>query len=526
MSSASADTGQLAERGPAGDGQPLIEARHIVKRFGSNTANDDVSIAIMPGEIHALLGENGAGKSTLVKILYGSLQPNAGELVWKGQAVEIASPAEARELGIGMVFQHFSLFEALTVTENIALALPNCKATPELAATIARVSQNYGLPLDPAAHIVDLSVGERQRVEIVRCLLQNPSLIIMDEPTSVLTPQEADQLFVTLRRLASEGCAILYISHRLDEVRVHCHRATNLRRARVVAEADPTVETVGTLAQLMVGTEIEHVERKRGTRRGPEAILISNLSLESQEAFGVSLKNINLSVRIGEIVAVAGVAGNGQKELFDALSGETLCPREDMLIFDGEAVGMLEINDRRLGGAAFVPEERLGHGAVPALKLSENVVLTRHGTGEGITRRGFTRFGLAGEVVEAVTTLFDVRKGVDDPEARSLSGGNLQKFVVGREVQRHPRILIVAQPTWGVDAGAAAVIRQSLINLARQGAAIIVMSQDLDEIFEIADRIAVISRGQLSPAEDADTLTPEKIGLLMAGGAEKKGAAA
>lgn len=517
------NTGAMIRR--VGGDTPLLEVRNVVKRFGNFAANDHVSLRVMPGEIHALLGENGAGKSTLVKIIYGSLQPNAGEILWKGKPVTMGSPAEAREHGVGMVFQHFSLFEAMTVAENIALALPNCRATRELSETIARVSANYGLPLDPQSHVADLSVGERQRVEIVRCLLQNPELIIMDEPTSVLTPQEADQLFVTLRRLASEGCAILYISHRLEEVRALCHHATIMRRAKVVAETDPATETVGTLAQLMVGNEITRITREKG-KLGPETILLKGLTLPAQEAFGVSLKDINLSVRAGEIVAIAGIAGNGQKELFDALSGEETLEKEDMVIYAGEAAGLMDINERRLLGAAFVPEERLGHGAVPALKLSENVVLTRHGTGEGIAKRGFTRFGRAGKIVDKVTSLFDVRKGVLDPEARSLSGGNLQKFVVGREVQRTPKILVIAQPTWGVDAGAAAVIRQSMIDLSRKGSAIVAISQDLDEIFEIADRIAVISRGQLSKAEDADTLTPEKVGLLMAGGAEKKGVAA
>ncbi|WP_181706834.1 ABC transporter ATP-binding protein [Chthonobacter rhizosphaerae] len=509
-------------RGGRGDGGgvPLLDARHIVKRFGATTANDDVSLRVMPGEIHALLGENGAGKSTLVKILYGALQPNAGEILWKGQPVVIASPAEARALGIGMVFQHFSLFEALTVAENIALALPKGTDTRDLSATIARVSRDYGLPLDPASRIADLSVGERQRVEIVRCLLQNPQLIIMDEPTSVLTPQEADQLFETLKRLASEGCAILYISHRLEEVRAICHHATIMRRAKVVAETDPTAETVGTLARLMVGTAVDAVNRTRGTPGAPRLVL-SGLDMPALGAFGVPLRAIDLAVSAGEIVAIAGVAGNGQGELFDAISGERP-GRAEAVVIDGKPVGHLGVNGRRRLGAAFVPEERLGHGAVPSLKLSENVVLTRHGTGEGIAARGFTRFGLAGRIVEAVTQRFDVRKGPADPEARSLSGGNLQKFVVGREVDRTPGILVVAQPTWGVDAGAAAVIRQALIDLARAGSAVLVISQDLDEIFEIADRIAVISRGHLSPPKDADAMTREEIGLLMAGGAEKR----
>jgi ABC-type uncharacterized transport system ATPase subunit len=501
---------------------PLIEARGIVKRFGATTANDDVSLRVMPGEIHALLGENGAGKSTLVKIIYGALQPNSGEIFWKGRPVVIGSPAEARSLGIGMVFQHFSLFEALTVAENIALALPKGTVIRDLAATIAAVSKDYGLPLDPSAHVVDLSVGERQRVEIVRCLLQNPELIIMDEPTSVLTPQEADQLFVTLKRLASEGCAILYISHRLEEVRAICHHATIMRRAKVVAETDPTTETVGTLARLMVGSDIAAVHHDKASP-GRERLLLSGLTLPSREAFGVSLHAIDLKVHAGEIVAIAGVAGNGQSEFFDAVSGERPVPDSGMIVIDGTPVGHAGVNARRRLGAAFVPEERLGHGAVPTLRLSDNVVLTRHGTGEGISRGGFTRPKAAAKVVGDVTGRFDVRKGTVDPEARSLSGGNLQKFVVGREVDRAPGILVVAQPTWGVDAGAAAVIRQALIDLARAGAAVLVISQDLDEIFEFADRIAVISRGHLSVPKPAAEMTREEIGLLMAGGAEKRG---
>ncbi|WP_083656485.1 ABC transporter ATP-binding protein [Mongoliimonas terrestris] len=517
-------TGSARPRGEARPrdtgGVPLLEARHIVKRFGANTANDDVSLKVMPGEIHALLGENGAGKSTLVKILYGALQPNEGEILWKGQPVVIGSPAEARALGIGMVFQHFSLFEALTVAENIALALPKDADRRGLSATIARVSRDYGLPLDPTSRIADLSVGERQRVEIVRCLLQNPQLVIMDEPTSVLTPQEADQLFETLKRLASEGCAILYISHRLEEVRAICHHATIMRRAKVVAETDPTTETVGTLARLMVGNEVDAVTRTKGVPGAPR-LTLAGLDMPALGAFGVPLRAIDLEVRAGEIVAIAGVAGNGQSELFDAVSGERT-GRDGAVVIDGRPVGHQGVNERRRLGAAFVPEERLGHGAVPALKLSENVVLTRHGTGEGIASGGFTRFGLAGRIVEAVTKRFDVRKGPADPEARALSGGNLQKFVVGREVDRTPGVLVVAQPTWGVDAGAAAVIRQALIDLARSGSAVLVISQDLDEIFEIADRIAVISRGHLSVPKAAEAMTREEIGLLMAGGAEKR----
>ena len=299
------------------DAPPTLEAIGITKDFATLRANDNVDFAIRQGEIHALLGENGAGKSTLVKILYGALQPTAGEIRWKGKPVAIANPAAARTLGIGMVFQHFSLFDALTVADNIALALPN-EMRRGLADTIERVSQDYGLPLRPHAVVADLSVGERQRIEIVRCLLQSPELLIMDEPTSVLTPQEADSLFVTLQRLAGEGCAVLYISHRLEEVQRICHHATIMRRGKVVAETDPAKETAATLAQLMVGGDVLEVARPPGAS-GPVRLALGSLDLPSDDPFGVSLKSVSLDVHGGEVVAIAGIAGNGQGELFAAL---------------------------------------------------------------------------------------------------------------------------------------------------------------------------------------------------------------
>ncbi len=501
-------------------GTPALQATGITKDFGTLRANDSVNLAIMPGEIHALLGENGAGKSTLVKIIYGALQPTAGEIHWKGKPVTIANPGAARALGIGMVFQHFSLFEALTVTENIALALPKSMRRG-LAATVERVSADYGLPLRPNAIVADLSVGERQRIEIVRCLLQEPQLLIMDEPTSVLTPQEADHLFVTLQRLAGEGCAVLYISHRLEEVQRICHHATIMRRGKVVAETDPAGETAGTLARLMVGSDVLEIARQPGVIGNPR-LVVNALDLPSEDPFGVSLKDVSLEVRGGEVIAIAGIAGNGQSELFGALSGETKLGQNDLVIIDGIACGLTGITGRRNLGAAFVPEERLGHSAVPGLKLTDNVILTRHRTGDELVVTGVVQPQRALKILNSVTNDYDVRKGTIDPEARSLSGGNLQKFVVGREINRGPGVLIVSQPTWGVDAGAAALIRQALIDLARAGSAVLVISQDLDEIFEIADRIAVISRGHLSPAIPAAEVTLESIGLLMGGVGEGK----
>jgi general nucleoside transport system ATP-binding protein len=497
----------------------LLEARNVTKVFGQLRANDDVSLTIRRGEIHAFLGENGAGKSTLVKMIYGALHPTSGEIFWKGEAVRITNPAMARELGIGMVFQHFSLFETLTVAENIALALPGEFDLAKLSTQIELVSQEYGLPLAAAAVVADLSVGERQRIEIVRCLLQEPELLIMDEPTAVLTPQEADLLFTVLQRLASQGCAILYISHRLEEVQRLCQRATILRQGKVVAEVDPKLQTAASLARLMVGHDIGIVSVRDARAMEKIRLQLKALDLAADGPFSVALRSVSLDVHEGEVVAIAGVAGNGQAELFDAISGERLVEREDMVAIDGRAMGRRDVNARRRLNVAFVPEERLGHGAVPDFKLTDNVVLSRHATDDALVQKGVLRKGGAAGVSRRVIEAFDVRKNRVDPAASTLSGGNLQKFLIGRELDRKPSILVVNQPTWGVDAGAAAIIRQALVDLARSGAAVLVISQDLEEIFEVADRVAVISRGELSEAYPVGALSAEKIGLLMAGSA-------
>jgi simple sugar transport system ATP-binding protein len=497
----------------------LLAVEHITKKFGLFAAVNDVSLTIGHGQIHALLGENGAGKSTLVKVIYGALQPTAGQLHWRGKLLHLENPAAARRQGIAMVFQHFSLFEALTVVENVALALPVGTPMPDLARRIETISRDYGLPLSAEARVADLSVGERQRIEIVRCLLQDPALLIMDEPTAVLTPQEADDLFRTLRRLAADGCAILYISHRLEEVRQLCHAVTILRHGKVVARLDPSFETAATLARHMVGDDIRVVANSTANA-GPEVLRLQSLSLPADSAFGVALKELDLSVHSGEVVAIAGIAGNGQSELFASLSGEA-ATAANMITIAGAACGDRDISERRAMGAAFVPEERLGHGAVPEFSLSDNVVLTRYRADDDLIKTGLLQRGAAQRLARRVIDHFDVRKHRQDPEARSLSGGNLQKFVVGRELDRKPQLLIINQPTWGVDAGAAAAIRQALIDLARTGSAVLLISQDLDEIFATSDRVAVISRGQLSPAVPLYDTSPEAIGLLMAGAHER-----
>ncbi|MGF1659145.1 MAG: ABC transporter ATP-binding protein [Rubrimonas sp.] len=483
--------------------------------FGDFAANRDVSLTIRAGERHALLGENGAGKSTLVKMIYGVLQPTEGRFFWNGQPVRVARPAEARALGVGMVFQHFSVFEALSVAENVALALPP-QPMPALTRRIAQVSQEYGLAIDPDRAMHTLSVGEKQRVEIIRCLLQDPRLLIMDEPTSVLTPQEAEALFAILRRLSGEGRAILYISHRLEEVRALCDAATILRHGRVVARCDPREMSARALAELMVGEAVAWVEKPDAPPPGPVRLLLDHLSLPAPSEFAMALRDVSLEVRGGEIVGVAGVAGEGQTELAAALSGERRAPSPEMILLDGAPVGRMGPTERRLRGAAFAPEERNGHAAIGEMTLPENVILSHH-RAEGVAKRGWIDFAAAASWARRVREAFDVRSGGAQPVAGSLSGGNLQKFVIGREILREPGVLIVNQPTWGVDAGAAALIRKALIDLAGRGAAVLVISQDLDEIFEIADRIAVLHKGRLSEARPAGAMTPEAVGLLMGG---------
>jgi len=503
--------------------RPLLDVRGLSKYFDRFKACDRIDLAIAGGEIHALLGENGAGKSTLVKMLFGVLEPAEGTIYWRGEPIVLPSPNTARRAGIGMVFQHFSLFEALTVAENIALSFATDMPLERVADETAALSQSYGLPLDPRAHVADLSVGERQRIEIVRTLLQKPELIILDEPTSVLTPQEAEHLFELLAQLKAEGRAVLYISHRLEEVRRICDRATVLRGGRVSGVCDPRQETSASLAQMMVGSAVQALS-DTGLQPGREVLLEARaLDLPARTPFATHLKNINLQVHAGEIMAIAGVAGNGQSELFDCLSGEVLAAQRAAVRICGQDAGRLGISRRRLLDAAFVPEERNGHAAVGFLPLSENVILTRHKSDARSLRRLGPLKVLQRTAVRAtaqrICKAMDVRKAGADPEASALSGGNLQKFIIGRELDRKPRVLVVNQPTWGVDAGAASRIRQALIDLARAGAAVLVISQDLDEIFAIASCIAVINKGELSAAQPAAAMSRERIGLLMMGAA-------
>jgi ABC-type uncharacterized transport system ATPase subunit len=502
---------------------PRLVLRGIGKRYPTVVANDNIDLSVRAGEVHALLGENGAGKSTLMKIVYGVTKPDTGTIEWEGKLVQIGSPAEARKLGIGMVFQHFALFESLTVAENITLALDEQIKPAVLAERIRTVSEKYGLPIDPHRRLHSMSVGERQRVEIVRCLLQEPKLLIMDEPTSVLTPQAVLKLFETLRRLAAEGCSILYISHKLDEIRALCDNATVLRGGRVTGTAKPKQETSESLARMMIGSELPECHL---TPREPGEVRlrINNLSMLTDDPFGTTLKEVILEVRSGEILGIAGVSGNGQKELLAALSGETASPNAGDVLIDGAPVGKLNPAQRRKLGLTFVPEERLGRGAVPPLSLSSNALLT--GSRHGMVTLGVVRFAATRVYARSVIERFKVKCGGDSALASSLSGGNLQKFIVGRETMLTPKVMVVAQPTWGVDVGASMLIRQALIDLRDQGVAVLVVSEELDELFMISDRIAVIAQGRMSPTRPLAAVNIEQIGTWMSGQFESTGGAA
>ena len=502
----------------AAPGETLLRLENIAKSYGPLIANKSVDIAVKPGEIHAVLGENGAGKSTLMKIIFGVTQPDSGTIRWKGQAVEITNPAKARELGIAMVFQHFSLFETVSVLENISLSVPG---TPkELLKRIRQASSELGLPVEPEALLYSLSVGERQRVELLRCLLTKPSLLILDEPTSVLPPQSIEKLFETLRGLSQAGIAILYISHKLEEIKALCHSATILRQGQVIGRVDPRLETAQSLAKMMIGHDIIHSPHSAAPVSDAALLRVSGLSAAEPDPHAISVKNVSFDVRQGEILGVAGVSGNGQRTLIRFLSGEETLPaaRAAEIEMLGVPAGHLSARKRRDLGLSFVPEERLGRGAAGALPLSDNALLTGHRL--GMVSYGFIRKRARDLFAERCIAEMNVRCTGSAAMATSLSGGNLQKFIIGRELMLQPKLLIASQPTWGIDVGAAEIVRQKLIELRDRGVSILVFSEDLEELFEISDRMMVMFEGRMSAPVITRQTTPEKIGQMMLGAFE------
>ena len=492
---------------------PRLQLTGITKRYPAVVANDGVSLTVQPGETHAVLGENGAGKSTLMKIIYGSVKPDAGSVLWNGQPVAVRNPQQARELGIAMVFQHFSLFDTLTVAQNVWLGLDKRLSLAEVTARISAKAAEYGLDIDPARPVHTLSVGEMQRVEIIRSLLTDPQLLILDEPTSVLTPQAVEKLFVVLKMLAAQGCSILYISHKLHEIRELCNACTVLRGGQVTGVCNPQQESNASLSRMMIGAEPPALEH-HNVAAGETVLRVNHLQLRKDDPFGIDLEEVSMQVRAGEVVGIAGVSGNGQRELLYALSGEDTRAEPAMIQVFGQDVGCFGPAHRRQLGLHFVPEERLGRGAVPTLGLAQNLMLTRT---DAVGRSGWIDVKALERQANGVIARFHVKAGGANAAARSLSGGNLQKFIVGREIDANPKLLIVSQPTWGVDVGAAAQIRGEILALRDAGCAVLVVSEELDELFEISDRLHVIAKGRLSPSVERRDATVAQIGEWMSG---------
>ena len=492
---------------------PLLSLQGITKRYPGVVANQDVSLTVLPGQAHAVLGENGAGKSTLMKIIYGSVKPDEGTILFKGQPVQIRNPQEARALGISMVFQHFSLFDTLTVAENVWLGLDKSLSLAEVTRRIEAKAGEYGLDIEPQRPVHTLSVGEMQRVEIIRALLSDPQLLILDEPTSVLTPQAVEKLFVVLHQLVAQGCSLLYISHKLHEIRALCSACTVLRGGQVTGVCDPREESNASLSRLMIGAEPPTLA-PTPRPAGPVVLEVQGLSLPKEDPFGVDLQGIDLQVRAGEVVGLAGVSGNGQRELLWALSGEDRRAAADAIRVAGQAAGRMGPGARRGLGLHFVPEERLGRGAVPSMSLAQNLLLTRK---EALGAGGWIRTGALAAQARGIIERFKVKASGPEAAARSLSGGNLQKFIVGREISAQPTLLIVSQPTWGVDVGAAAQIRGEILALRDAGCAVLVVSEELEELFEISDRLHVMAKGRLSPSLARHQASVEHIGEWMSG---------
>jgi simple sugar transport system ATP-binding protein len=495
-----------------------LEMRGISKRFPGVLANDHVDFDVRSGEVHALLGENGAGKSTLMKILYGMYHPDAGEILLNGQPVTIASPTDAIHLGIGMIHQHFMLVQTLTVAENVALGLPSSRGPmtdlDRVSKRIVELANIYGLKIDPDAYIWQLSVGQQQRVEIIKALYRGAALLILDEPTAVLTPQEVDELFVIMHQMVRDGHGLIFISHKLHEVVEISHRITVLRDGRKIGTRPTSEITKQTLANWMVGRDIGFAPDRGQVERAECRLRLEDLSCGSDRGTP-GLRGVSLEVCSGEILGIAGVSGNGQRELAESITGLRPTTNGRVMLEDVDVTGFApgDLTDRML---SYIPEERMRDGMIKNFSVAENMVLREHHK-QPFSRSGFLNLRDISSHADQLIAKFQVKTPSRDTLAKNLSGGNIQKVVLAREISRNPRVIIAAQPTRGLDIGATEYVREQLLEQRRKGAAILLISEDLDEILALSDRIAVIYEGQIMDIVPREQATPEKLGLLMAG---------
>ena len=497
--------------------EKLLEMRGITKTFPKIVANDDVNLELYAGEIHALLGENGAGKSTLMNVLTGIYKPDKGQMFYKGKPVEITNPRQAVDLGIGMVHQHFRLIAPLSVAENVMLASGKCPTIlkpKEMNEAIAKCSAEFGLELEPEAKIWQLSVGEQQRVEIVKLLYRGAEILILDEPSAVLTPQEADEMFRTLRTMADSGKAVVVISHKMNEVLAHADRITVLRGGKSIATMMKNETNREELTQMMVGHELKGASEHEKIPAGELILDASNLCALNDRGLS-ALKKANLKIHRGEIIGIAGVAGNGQKILAEVLTG--LRPLTDgQILYKGKDITKASIRERKEMGVSFVPEDRLGMGLIPSMNLMENLILKSYSQPK-FSKKGIMKNADIRKATEACVEKYDIKNAGLEKPVRLMSGGNQQKLLVGREVMGDADLLVVAYPVRGLDIGAADGIHQILYEQKKRGAAILMISEELDEVFEVSDKIAVLFDGYLSDLIDPESTNKTEIGKLMAG---------
>ena len=495
-----------------------LEMRGIVKRFPGVLANDHVYFDVRAGEIHALLGENGAGKSTLMKVLYGLYQPDEGEVFLNGRAIQIHSPTDSLKYGIGMIHQHFMLVDNLTVAENVALGLKSSRE-PRLdldvvSARIRELAQKYSLQVNPQAVVGKLAVGQQQRVEIIKALYRGAALLVLDEPTAVLTPQEVDDLFVIFKQMAADGHALIFISHKLDEIFALTDRVTVLRDGRVVGTRPTSEVTKKDLANMMVGREVL-LERVRPPRKlGKVRLKLEQVSAVNDDGQRV-LKDVSFEVRSGEIVGVAGVSGNGQRPLARAIAGLREVENGRILL-EGRDVTGLSPAQMFQAGLAYIPEERMHDGIVKDFSVAENFILQDH-IRAPYSKGIFLNFKQIAQHADQLIKSFNVKTPTQETPTKNLSGGNIQKLILARELAREPRVLIAAQPTRGVDIGATEYIHNQLLQQRSEGLATLLISEDLDEVKALSDRIIVLFGGEIMGIVSSDEVTTEGLGLMMAG---------